>query len=346
MAMPLEDEWARADVLRILRDRFGPETIDWQEVATKYNFCLSVIDDPQGVVSIPVWFGVFEDIAERLGDDAVFFDMFNTLEVGTFSVFDYLFVHAATLRDGCQAWERFIPIRTNAYRMRFVEGAEQSYLDWPVLEGRGVWRQNVFARTAWAARQFELALDVDVAPIHIEIAAPPPNRMSRFQEKYGDRLRFNGQYNRISFASHLLSVPLQKNEDNLYSIILRAAVSELSVFKSMDSPISQVANQIAASLTSGKSTLPEIAARVGLSQGSLQRLLDQEGTSFRKLTDDIRRAAAERYLKNTDLPLKEVAFLLGFSDLSTFSRAVKGWFGISPRRVRDSLHGQGDLAAI
>ncbi|WP_428647602.1 AraC family transcriptional regulator ligand-binding domain-containing protein [Roseibium sp.] len=334
--MPVEGEWARADVFRVLRDTCSNADLDWPRMARDYNFDLASIEDPQGVVPISAWHAVFEHVAEVLDNDSIMFDLFNNVDIGCFSIFDYLFACAPTLRDACLAWVKFCPIRTNAYRMAFEEDETSGYVEWPILEGRGEWRQNMFARIGWAVQQLELALDMKNPPLLIELAAPPPKHTSAFQKKYQGRIRFGATHNRISFPRSLLSRPLHRNDAHLYEIILKSASSELEWFGHMESPISRIANEVASNLPKGSFTLPQISAKLGMSQRAVQRLLEKEGTSFRALSEEIRRSAAERYLRNTDLPLKEIAFLLGFSELSTFSRAVKIWFGVSPRKVREA----------
>lgn len=334
--MPVEGEWARADVLRVLRDICSNEDLNWPHMARLYDFDLSTLDDPQGVVSITAMHGVFEHVAEVLGSDAVMFDLFNNVEIGCFSVFDYLFACAPTLRHACQAWTQFSPIRTNAYRVVFEETGTSGYVEWPILEGRGEWRQNMFARVGWAALQLEQALDMHAPPIMIELATAAPSSSSAFQKKYQGRLTFCARRNRISFPRTLLSRALPRNDPHLYEIIRRSATAEMDRFGHMESPLSRIANEVASNLSQGASTLPQISARMGMSQRAVQRLLEKEGTSFRKLSEEIRRSAAERYLHSTELPMKEIAFLLGFSELSTFSRAVKTWFGVSPRKVREA----------
>lgn len=334
--MPLEGEWARSDVFRVLRDICPNANLDWPAMARLYDFDLASLDDPQGTVPIPAWHAVFEHVAEVLGDDAAMFDLFNSVDIGCFSIFDYLFACAPTLREACQAWVRFSPIRTNAYRMIFEEDETGGTVEWPILEGRGEWRQNMFGRIGWAAQQIELALDMHVPPILIELATSAPASTSNFQKKYHGRLKFGAAHNRILIPASLLSRPLRRNDSHLYEIILKSASSELDRFGQMESPLSRIANEVASNLSSGACTLPQIAAKLGMSQRAVQRLLEKEDTSFRKLSEEIRRSAAERYLRGTDLPMKEIAYLLGFSELSTFSRAVKTWFGVSPKKVRDN----------
>lgn len=338
--MAFEGEWARSDVLRVLRDICSQSDLDWPHLARRYNFDLASLNDPQGTVPITAWYAVFEDVADALGNDAVMFDLFNSIDIGCFSIFDYLFACAPTLRDACQAWVRFSPIRTNAFRLKFEEDETGGFVEWPILEGRGEWRQNMFGRIGWATRQIEHALDMSAPPILIELATAAPVNTSSFQKKYQGRIRFGAPHNRICFPRALLSRPLRRNDSHLYEIILTSAMTELDRFGQMESPLSRIANEVAANLANGGSTLPVIAAKLGMSQRGVQRLLEKEGTSFRKLSEEIRRSAAERYLHGSDMPMKEIAYLLGFSELSTFSRAVKTWFGVPPKKVREASSGR------
>jgi AraC-like DNA-binding protein len=75
-----------------------------------------------------------------------------------------------------------------------------------------------------------------------------------------------------------------------------------------------------------------IAAEFNLSGRSLRRRLMEEGTSFRTLLQDARKARASAMLQASDLPLSAAAEQLGYSDTATFSRAFKDWTGVSPGR--------------
>ncbi|WP_346908874.1 helix-turn-helix transcriptional regulator [uncultured Roseibium sp.] len=81
-----------------------------------------------------------------------------------------------------------------------------------------------------------------------------------------------------------------------------------------------------------------VASTMGLTQKALQRALGRQGTCFRHVLEDARSSMAAHYLTRTNLPMKEIAYLLGFSETSAFSRAVKRWFGQPPRAIRE----QGD----
>ena len=82
----------------------------------------------------------------------------------------------------------------------------------------------------------------------------------------------------------------------------------------------------------------KIAKTIGMSERTLQRKLKEKGTTFRSILDEIRKELAVSYVRDLDIPLSEIAFILGFSEQSAFSRAFKRLTGISPSEVRSTLN--------
>jgi AraC-like DNA-binding protein len=89
-------------------------------------------------------------------------------------------------------------------------------------------------------------------------------------------------------------------------------------------------------LPQGEPDSVTIARRVGMSQRSLQRKLAEEGTSFAGLLDETRRTLALNYLDEGRYTVSEITYLLGFANVSGFSRAFKRWTGVSPSAHRKS----------
>lgn len=87
-------------------------------------------------------------------------------------------------------------------------------------------------------------------------------------------------------------------------------------------------------LPSGQTSLPAAARRLGISGRTLQRRLGEQGTSFRCLVRETRQRLAKHYLHTTTLPCAEVAFLLGFDEVSSFYRAYRTWTGQTPEATR------------
>lgn len=91
---------------------------------------------------------------------------------------------------------------------------------------------------------------------------------------------------------------------------------------------------IAEALRTAHPTVGSTARLLALHPRTLQRRLLSEGTSYAALLDDVRREAAQRYLMTTDLPIGQIALMVGFSEQSSLSHAVRRWYGVSPRLLR------------
>ena len=88
---------------------------------------------------------------------------------------------------------------------------------------------------------------------------------------------------------------------------------------------------LAIELRGGDPSAERVAAALSMHPKTLTRHLRSEGTTFRRLLDELRRQLAERYLRQAGLSVEEVAFLLGYSEASAFHRAFRRWTGRAPR---------------
>lgn len=101
--------------------------------------------------------------------------------------------------------------------------------------------------------------------------------------------------------------------------------------------VQQIQSVIIDNLPSGTVSDDLVARELNLSERTLQRKLKERGTNFRTVLDNIRETAAIQYIRNPVNTMTDIAFLLGFSEQSSFSRAFKKWTGSSPIKYRDSL---------
>jgi AraC-like DNA-binding protein len=87
-------------------------------------------------------------------------------------------------------------------------------------------------------------------------------------------------------------------------------------------------------LPSGRATEEQVAEALSMSRRTLHRRLREHGTTFRGILAQTRQELARRYIGDARYSVTEVAFTLGYADTSAFSRAFRGWFGISPTEAR------------
>src|SRR5215472_7500101 len=97
-----------------------------------------------------------------------------------------------------------------------------------------------------------------------------------------------------------------------------------------------IASVIVPLLPHGQAKMEEIAKRLGVSRRSLTRLLASEGCTFNGILDALRLDLAKSYLREQNLRTSEVAWLLGFSEVSAFSHACKRWTGKTPKQLQSA----------
>ncbi len=102
-----------------------------------------------------------------------------------------------------------------------------------------------------------------------------------------------------------------------------------------DDVVAKVGREIVSRLPIDGVELDHVAKALGLSSRQLQSQLKRSGTSFEAEMMRIRMSLAERYLCDTDMSMTDIALLLGFSELSSFTRAARSWFSKTPSAVRE-----------
>jgi AraC-like DNA-binding protein len=98
--------------------------------------------------------------------------------------------------------------------------------------------------------------------------------------------------------------------------------------------VARVEHAVLAALPSGAPAMRAIAAQLDMSDRQLRRELQSAGVSFRGLVEGLRRGRAAQLLCETQSSVDQTAFVLGFSDVSAFSRAFKRWYAVPPTAYR------------
>jgi AraC-like DNA-binding protein len=124
-----------------------------------------------------------------------------------------------------------------------------------------------------------------------------------------------------------LARPFVSADAGLLPVLVEHATNCLTQLARTGSLTDQTRAAVLASISAGDPSIDAVAARLGTTPRSLQRRLHDSDLSFKSLVDQTRLALSERYLADASLSLTETAFLLGYADLSAFSRAFRRWTG-------------------
>lgn len=163
---------------------------------------------------------------------------------------------------------------------------------------------------------------------------PRPADVTPYEAYFGCPVLFDQPLPGVRFAADLLQQPLRQPDDALLDLMEQQARTLLAQLPAGDELEREVRQAITRQLQSGEPSLEPIAAAMHITPRTLHRRLSDRGLQFRQLCDDTRRQLAENHLRDPRLSLAEVAWLLGYSEHSAFTRAFRRWTGVSPQQWR------------
>jgi len=152
-------------------------------------------------------------------------------------------------------------------------------------------------------------------------------------QRLADMISFNMPFNQIRFDKQHLMLPMVLANTVARRLAEQECEEQLKAVEDTGSIVSKVAQL----LQSDPETIPSmvsVADSLHVTSRTLRRQLQAFGTSFQDLLADIRKKRALDLLQNTDKPVDEIAYELGYSDPSNFGRAFRKWTGSSPSGIR------------
>ena len=184
-------------------------------------------------------------------------------------------------------------------------------------------------------RQF-CGLDFRALEIGFPYLKPPD--LKPYRQLPTDKMRFGTSSLEVYLESVVLDQPLPGGRSDELKLVLD------DYFSSHGGPVSTgrtVEGMIRRLLPTGECTLPIVAEALSMTVRTLQARLDEEQNSFRQILEKVRREIAVFHLMRGDMQLTQLAMVLGYSELSAFSRSFRNWYGVSPRQWAE----QGDWRA-
>ena len=157
-------------------------------------------------------------------------------------------------------------------------------------------------------------------------------------EFFGGDIEFNAPVDDLTFAAPIEHLPVVNPDPYLNRLLVNYSEEALSrQSANLGSFRSAVENAIVLLLPHGKAQAGEIARRLGASQRTLARRLLAEGVTFSEVLESLKSHLAQHYLADLSLSISQIAWLLGYQEVSAFTHAFKRWTGRAPRDVRSEL---------
>jgi AraC-like DNA-binding protein len=175
----------------------------------------------------------------------------------------------------------------------------------------------------------------EVNPVRAEFPFSPPRYLSEFHRIFRCPLEWDRPAGEVWFRKTDLAKRKDLTPQLAFSPPPNAAPASEPRNPQDGTFVQKVKGIVQSSLSRGEFGADQVARRLGLSERTLLRKLQQHGVSYRNLLEGIRRNSAAGLIKDQSMTLREIAIALGYSNLQNFARAYRRWHGSSPRRHRN-----------
>lgn len=315
-------------------EMFTAEGLDVAALFRAAGLDLALLGEPAARLSIDDVSRLWELAVERSGKPHLGLSRALAVAHGNPGVMRYAMLACPTLRAALQLLVRYMNVLSNATTSALTDTAEGGWFALGHQGGeRPVPRQRVEFGMLTVLTNCDWLTGRELTALAIDFVYPAPADHRPYQQAFGCPLRFGQPANRVLLRPADLALPLPARDAAMATLHERLVKDELERLEGLST--SHRARRILAdALATAEPRREQLAAALKISERTLQRRLQAEGTSFQQLLDDTRRELAQQYLRRPGSSLKQVAAQLGFEDPSNLQRACRRWFGESPGQYR------------
>jgi AraC-like DNA-binding protein len=295
----------------------------------------TVFSNAEGFIPVAVFTELLEKSAEATGDDYFglhFGEGFNPKSIGPLT---YVVLNSPTILTAIENAVRYIRVHNQAAKLSFDIDKERACLHSrvTVLAAENSRHHNEFSIVG-ALNMLRLMAGSEWRPQEVQFVHRAPGDTSEHMRIFGAPVLFGCPTNVLVMEPEFVARQVPAADPRLYRILRRSVDRALQEMPEGDELIATLRSLIAESVRDGVPKLARIAKKMGLSPRTLQRQLMEHEMGFKGLVDDTRRHLALSYLRDRKNCLTQVAFLLGYSELSAFNRAFRRWTGSTPLAYR------------
>ncbi len=277
---------------------------------------------------------ILEAWVEHTGDRTIGLRAGASVEPGDLDPIEHAARSCPTFRDALGCVARYMHLVHEAADVSIVESGDRALWRYRITDGVPQPRAaNDFVIAAAASFSLRWCTGIERMPLEIHFMHDAPaSALDDYAAFSRSIVKFGMPHNGFVLEKALLDRATRGSNARMHEAFDRYA-RELSERVTVGAR-SRAREAILAHLSSGDMCMETVAAGLAMSVPTLRRRLEEEGTTFTDLVDDVRRELAERYLRDHDRTIGEIASLLGFAHAPAFHKAFRRWNGVTPSAHR------------
>jgi AraC-like DNA-binding protein len=262
----------------------------------------------------------------------------NILEID-FDILEYVAATAATPRDAVTIYSRYGRFTCEALELSIETQGDKAFIGGhfsglpkpPIAEDFCLATFNYYLER-WGPP--------DAKMLEVRFTYPRPAHARFIEEFFRAPCRFSMPKTGMVWPISFLDTPNRIADSRLHSVLVKQAQDLLDRMPHSERFSDRVRALATHELCNGNAAIKSLCNKLKVSESTYRRRLREEGITHRYLIDNIRGDLARVYLSNPDITISQIAFLLGFSQLSAFTNAFRRWNGVSPAQYRKRLRSE------
>jgi AraC-like DNA-binding protein len=322
-------------ITRLACDRAKQEGAEVDALLRKAGLTHQQIDDPRIRLAVKAQIQFLELVARTLRDDYLGFHLAKKFDPRMTGLFHYVLASSDTLDEALQRAARYSAIVNEGITLKFHEGKSVGLS----FEYAGVGRHTDCHQMEFAmvtlVRTCRQLTNRHLPASRVSFTHQRKKDITEFRTFFGSDVRFGAAVDELAFSSSIRGMPIVGADRYLNELLIEYCEEAISTRASK--PISfglNVENAIALLLPHGEARVATVARKLGVSRRTLARRLASEKLTFARVAQQLKTDLAKRHLADASLSISEIAWLLGYQDVSAFTHAFKRWTGKTPRAVR------------
>jgi len=317
-----------------LREEYG---IDPEPIFSQADLPIAPPGSPQLRYPLAKIRELWASSREASGDEAIGLKTGRYAKPAHFYAFGYSWLASSTLLGAMQRLTRYIRvISTASVDVSLTETAD-SYALCAVFRDPSTSppKEGIDCGLTALLALCDIVAERKIRPIRAELTCSATMHPEAYHEALGAPIRFDADVGTLHFDKATLRAPLPHGTPDIAKATDRIAEQYIETLDP-HKVASEVRRMLIDLLPSGKADQELVSSRLNRSTSTLQRQLQGEGMSYREVLESTQRNLAETYLRDKKHTHAQIAYLLGFSEQSNFSRAFRRWTSMSPRQYQAS----------
>jgi AraC-like DNA-binding protein len=273
--------------------------------------------------------------ADALGDALLGFHIAQDVDLRRAGLIYYVLASSATFGEAVKRACRYSSIVNEGLRLTRLEGDETGIRYECVGMARHKDRHQIEFWVTYMIRLARQFTGTRAAPLRATLVHPRCEASDQIEAFIACAIAFGSPYDEVSFKPGFAEHHLVGADPFLNEMLVGYCEEALEQRSRPDEALrTRIENAVTPMLPHGRALAADVARRLGMSLRTMTRQLAAEDLSFSLILDELRADLALRYLREPSLTISQIAWLLGFQDVSAFTHAFRRWTGMSPTRVR------------